>query len=110
MSNVASRKGLRTTAISFTAWVGQAAPCEVFEYHRGFLAVDIDAKSSPLSWQERVELEQLAKKALFFSERNLVHLVQSRRAEGDYSYFAIVRRRPDPPTHAMPARLLEEAA
>jgi hypothetical protein len=101
---------LLAKATSFAGWVGQAAPQEIFEYHRGFLAMDTDPRVSLLSWQDRGQLERLARQAWEFAEHGLVHLVQRRRAFGEYSYFAIARRRPSPPAHSISSLLLEKAA
>ena len=77
----------RLTALEFCAWVGDAAPGDRLEYHRGFLACDI-------AGSELKALRLLARRAAWTAERGLVHLVQCRRGPGYFSYLAI--RRPLP--------------
>jgi hypothetical protein len=76
----------RVSEIELCAWVAQAEPGAVLEYHRGYLAHDL-------------------------AERGLVHLVQRRHGPEDYSYFAVARPRakgalPDFASHV----ITEEAA
>jgi hypothetical protein len=92
MSNVAPAR-LLTDEMSFCAWVTQAEPHDVFEYHRGFLVVDLDPGKSRMSWEQRAELDRIARKAREASRQNLVCLVQRRLRDGEYSYFAVIRRR-----------------
>jgi hypothetical protein len=89
ITNLAPR-GL--TEAEFCAWVGRAEPGDVLEYHYGFLAVD--ASAGPLSPAEQKVLRLLARRALWSSNRGLVHLVQQRRGPGSFRYLAIKRRRP----------------
>ena len=109
MSNLPSNVRLLIDATSFASWVGQAAPRETLEYHRGFLVIDIESKYARLPSHERAQLEQLARQARRLAEGGFVHLVQSRRADGEYSYFAVVRRRSEAPA-SMTAMLIDEAA
>lgn len=108
MSN-ATRARLLTDEMSFCAWVTQAKPYEVFEYHRGFLILDCDPGKSSLPWEQRAELDRVARKARDASRQKLVCLVQRRWRDNEYSYFAIVRQRSHAPV-SMTAMLIDEAA
>ena len=79
--------------MEFCGWIGQAAPGDILEYHRGFLALDIAAHGSGLSERERAELSRVARRAWWLAERGLVHLVQRRHKSDDYSYLAVARAR-----------------
>ena len=89
-----SRRPLAET--DFCIWVGQAAPGDILEYHRGFLGIDIELGPRPVS--ERKALRQLARRAAWAFDVGLVHLVQRRNGSDDFCYFAI--KRPRPPLHA----------
>src|SRR3954452_24324134 len=97
-----------TTEIELCAWLSQAAPQDALEYHRGFLALDVDAHNSRLANSDRLELLQLASRARWAAEKRLVHLVQRRLGESRFSYLAIARPRPEIP--ALSSMLLAEAA
>jgi hypothetical protein len=73
----------RLTEIGLCAWVAQAEPGAILEYHRGFLG-DTPA---------RIDLSILGARAHDLAERGLVHLVQLRHGTEDYSYLAIARPR-----------------
>ena len=94
--------------IDLCAWLSQAAPNDALEYHRGFLVLDIDPRITGFSNGERLELIQLANRARWAAEKQLVHLVQRRLAENRFSYLAIARARPETP--ALSSLLLAEAA
>jgi hypothetical protein len=79
------------------AWLGQAVPGEIRRYHRGALALDLNLHSGRLSDQARRELAKTAMRALWASERGLVHLLQRRREVDDYDYLAVARPRPNRP-------------
>jgi hypothetical protein len=96
------------TEIELCAWLSQALPQDVLEYHRGFLVLDIDAGISGFSKAERLELIALANRARWAAEKRLVHLVQRRLGESRFSYLAIARPRPKLP--ALSSMLLAEAA
>ena len=102
-----------TTEIDLCAWLSQAAPQDALEYHRGFLVLDTDLRISGFSKSDRLELVQVARRAWWAAEKNLVHLVQRRLGEDRFSYLAIARTRPNP-TPASPTSLssllLEEVA
>jgi hypothetical protein len=94
--------------IDLCAWLSQAAPNDALEYHRGFLVLDTDPRISGFANGERLELIQLANRALWAAEKQLVHLVQRRLGENRFSYLAIARMRPEAP--ALSSLLLAEAA
>lgn len=101
----------RLSELDLCAWVGNAAPGEVIEYHRGFLACDRLVAAAQWSPAERAELTRMVRRALWCAEAGLVHLVQRRNGPGDYSYLAVKRPRA---RAAMPTMLVvppaEEAA
>jgi hypothetical protein len=94
--------------IDLCAWLSQAAPNHALEYHRGFLVLDTDPHISGFANGERLELIQLANRALWAAEKQLVHLVQRRLGANRFSYLAIARSRPETP--ALSSLLLAEAA
>jgi hypothetical protein len=55
-----------------------------------------------------LELVQVAHRAWWAAEKNLVHLVQRRLGENSFSYLAIARPRPETPSLA--SLLFAEAA
>ena len=73
----------------FEAWLKNAQPGSLIEYHRGHLCVDRAPKLSASGNQTQTELNRLANHAMRAAERDLVHLVQRRHGDGDYSYLAI---------------------
>ena len=94
--------------IALCAWLSQAAPNDALEYHRGFLVLDIDPRISGFANGDRLELIQLANRARWAAEKELIHLVQRRLGENRFSYLAIARSRPETP--ALSSLLLAEAA
>lgn len=84
---------LRLNEPELCAWLGQATPGEVLEYHRGFLALDRYPFMSRLSDRERAELIRLSKRAFWAAEQGLAHLVQHRHGPDDYSYLVVARPR-----------------
>jgi hypothetical protein len=96
------------TEIELCAWLSQAAPQDTLEYHHGFLVLDTDPRISGLSNSDRLELVQVARRAWWAAEKNLVHLVQRRLGENRFSYLAIARKRPETPS--LSALLLDEVA
>ena len=101
---------VRLTEIEFCAWIAQAAPGDVLEYHRGTLAIDRMRGISLLPPQDRARLDCLADRAFAAAEQHLVHLVQCRLGPDDFSYLAITRPRPRNAGDAVSALLLAEAA
>ena len=77
--------------ISLCGWIGQAAPGDILEYHRGFLVVDVNPQGTPLPPEVRTELSRVAQRAWWASERGLVHLVQRRAGPEVFRYLAIAR-------------------
>jgi hypothetical protein len=78
----------------FCSWLGTAEPGECIIYHRGFLAIDTSPLTFKLPDGERRELLRIAQRALQLAEDGLLHLVQRRMGEGDFTYLAIARQRP----------------
>ncbi len=101
-------KPLVITEIDLCAWLSQAAPGDALEYHRGFLVLDTDPRISGFANGQRLELIQLANRALWAAEKQLVHLVQRRLGESRFSYLAIARQRPETP--ALSSLLFAEIA
>jgi len=85
---------LRIAEIDLCGWLGQAAPGDVLEYHRGFLALDANVQGTRFPDRDRAELARVARRAWWASERDLVHLVQRRHGPNEFSYLAIARPRP----------------
>ena len=82
------------TEARFCRWIGQAMPGDIFEYHRGFLALDIVPPGAEGAGPDRTELARVARRAWWASEHGLIDLVQRRHGTNDFSYFAIVRTKP----------------
>lgn len=82
------------TEIEFCGWVGQAAPGDRLEYHRGFLVLDTFALFTRLDDTARAELGKLASRAFWAAEAGLVHLVQERVGPDEFAYIAIARPKP----------------
>ena len=59
------------------AWIGQAAPGDILEYHRGFLALDTASPGTHLPERDRIELLRLARRAWWASEHKLRRCVPS---------------------------------
>ncbi len=76
------------------AWLGQAAPGDIIEYHRGFLAIDAVPQSARLPERQRQELVRVARRAIWAADNGFAHPVQRRHGTDDYSYFLIARPRP----------------
>jgi hypothetical protein len=74
-----------TTERSFCQWLDGAEAGARLEYHRGNLAMAVNAQGC------HSELARLSRRARWASDRRLVHLVQLRHGSDDYSYFAIAR-------------------
>jgi hypothetical protein len=78
----------------FCAWLASAVGGERYEYHRGFLAKDIDdGPKRRLGDQERKLLERLAERVRWATDKGCVHLVQERLGPDCYRYLAIARPR-----------------
>ncbi len=83
----------RLTEIELCAWIAQAEPGALLEYHRGYLALDRTVFGHLPDAPARAALAMLGSRAHDLAERGLVHLVQLRHGSEDYSYFAIARPR-----------------
>ena len=79
--------------IDLCGWLGQAEPGDMLEYYRGFLVVDAIPHGSRLPERDRAELDRIARRALWASERGLAHLIQRRHGPDDYSYIIVARPR-----------------
>ena len=98
------------TEIELCAWLGQAAPSDDLEYHRGFLVVDLAPFGGPLSSEARSELSHTSSRAYDLAERGFVHLVQRRLGPDSFSYLAIVRPLPQGRAMDFSTLMTEEAA
>ncbi len=72
-------------------WIGSAAPGDILEYHRGFLAIDIGTLALPPARQRAFKL--LAGRAAWAAENGFIHLVQRRLGPSLFGYLAIKRPR-----------------
>lgn len=102
-------RAARLDEAALSGWLGQADPGDVLDYHRGFLAVDINATTSRLPDTDRRALIQIARRALWAAENGFVHLVQLRSGENDFRYRMIARPRPRNATSALSALFAEAA-
>jgi hypothetical protein len=84
---------LRISEIELCAWIAQAEPGVILEYHRGYLALDRTAFGRFGDAPARAALAQLGSRAHDLAERDLLHLVQLRHGAEDYSYIAVARPR-----------------
>ena len=84
-------------AAGFQAWLAEAEPGQLIEYHRGLLIWDRSLRSE-LHSRERRTLERVADAALAAAARGLVHLVQQRRGKAEYSYLAVKAYQGSPDT------------
>ena len=76
---------------AFKSWLQKSAVGAVIGYHRGFLAIDTDAATSPLSSEERLRLIATATAAYRAAEDGAVHLLQRRLGSHCFSYIAVRR-------------------
>jgi hypothetical protein len=98
------------TEISLCGWIGQAAPGDILEYHRGFLVVDVAPQGERLAPEERGELIRVAQRAWWASEKGLVHLVQRRSGSEEFRYLAIARPKPGKQSPSVSQLMIEEVA
>ena len=89
---VTCRPTLTETALC--VWVGQATPGDRLAYHWGYLAIDTGVDSRFGSPAQRQELRRVANRAWQLAQDGVVHLVQRRDGDAEYSYFVVVRPRP----------------
>ena len=81
------------TEEAFCTWLGSAAPGDTIVYHRGFLAFD-GGPATDATAATRTRLLRLASRAMRLSQQGLVHLVQRREADREFTYIAVARPRP----------------
>ena len=82
------------TEIDFCAWLSQAAPGEILEYHKGLLCLDRGGFETDRNNKLSHTLNLLANRAYDLAERGFVHLVQRRIGPDTFSYLAIARPLP----------------
>ena len=80
----------------FEGWLRAAHPGSRITLHRGFLCVDRQQRPHAPHDPARDELNRLADRAMRASADGLVHLIQKRHGDADYSYIAIRARRTPP--------------
>jgi hypothetical protein len=78
----------------FVCWLGKARPGDRIRYHVGHLATDRVCRLSQLSEARCRELAAIADRAFALAEEGRLLLIQKRQGPGDYSYLAIMPRRP----------------
>lgn len=100
----------RLTDIDFCAWLGEAAPGDRIEYHRGTLGFDRLQVIGGLEKRERDRLGALATCVLRAAEQGLVHLVQKRLGPCRFAYIAIARPKPKAAAASLAALVLDGAA
>jgi len=98
------------TELEFCGWMGQAAPGDRLEYHRGYLVLDTYPLFSALDDKARGALAKLAARAFRAAEAGLVHLVQERVGPDEFAYIAIARPKPVAAEASLSALLLESEA
>ena len=81
-------------AAAFAAWLKAAHPGSRITLHRGHLSVDRQQRPHAPHDPARDELNRLATAAMRASGQGLVHLVQKRHGDADYSYIAIRAGKP----------------
>lgn len=79
------------TEAEFSLWLASAKPGAIFQYHDGFLVVDVAKGSSAFSRPNCKELVAVARLAWWASEQHIVHLVQRRLGPNRFAYLAIAR-------------------
>ncbi len=82
------------TEIELCAWLAQAAPGELLQYHVGYLGLDRSACGRSMSVESRAALSRTSNRAWRLAEQGLVHLVQRRLGPDSFLYLAIARPRP----------------
>lgn len=91
--NPPSRLRLVINEANLCAWLADELVGAVLQYHRGFLARDIDPHSGRMFERDRAELRRVALRARCAAKHGLAHLVQRRHGTDDYSYQLIMRPR-----------------
>ncbi len=96
--------------IDLCGWLSQAEPGETLEYHRGFLGVDRTPLGQSMSLKDRIDLIDVAERAMRLAEQGLVHLVQRRIADDTFSYLAVARSMPSGAALSFSTLFAQEAA
>lgn len=109
-NDITNQPPQRITETDLCGWLGRAAPGEMLEYHRGFLALDSSPLTERLPNRQRIDLLRVARRAIWAAEHGLAHPVQRRNGTEDYSYLLIARPRPRGHTASLSALLGAEAA
>ena len=95
---------------SFCAWVAQARPGEILEYHRGFLCLDRGTPDQSNKKPHQIKLDEMSTRALDLAERGFLHLLQQRIGEASFRYLAIARYCPEGQAINFSTLMTEEAA
>ncbi|MBF0093949.1 MAG: hypothetical protein HQL34_05320 [Alphaproteobacteria bacterium] len=90
-------------------WLGSAAPGDVLEYYRGFLALDASPVLSRIPEALRRAVAGIGNRAAWAAALDLAHLLQRRNGPDDFSYLIIARRRPKGVPVALASLLNTEA-
>jgi hypothetical protein len=96
--------------IELCGWLSQAEPGATLEYHRGFLGVDRTPLGQSMSLKDRIDLIDVAERAMRLAEQGLIHLVQRRIADDTFSYLAVARSRPRGAALSFSTLFAQEAA
>jgi len=113
MSTIISTAPTSHSPISETdlcRWLGSAAPGDVFEYYRGFLALDASPVLSRMPEAQRRAVAGIGNRAAWAAAHDLAHLLQRRNGPDDFSYLIVARRRPRNAPVALASLLNTEAA
>ena len=107
MTRMDLTRAARTPTLSaWDGWIANASPGDVTEYYTGYLAKDAGQYPDIIMTRGEVdglvvvpdtgpEWWRLARTVMLASQKDLVHLVQTRWRENIYHYYA-VRRMPRP--------------
>jgi len=100
----------RQSEVELLAWLGQAQPDDILEYHQGSLALDRCVVGTAEQIARARALHQVAERAFELAERGFIHLIQRRLGPDEFSYLAIARPRSGPVPIPFQTLILEEAA
>ena len=96
---VPPRRSLALGEEELGSWLENAEPGARIEYHRGHLVIDRARGFSPFGDKLRRKLDTLANRALALADEGRLLLVQQRHDASDYSYFAVMVKRPAQTRH-----------
>lgn len=82
---------LGLTDIDLCAWMAQAGPGDVLEYHCGALSIDRNPVITTLGRDEAQRIDRLADAAFRAAEVELIDLLQRRLGQDCFSYLAVAR-------------------